>query len=218
MHSSVSVDGAATGFEPDLAQHYAALGELAVDASLIGSITMATGLAMQGDDRPPDPGPQADRPPEGREHLNRWFIVDSSGRLHGHLHELRSFPMLRDVVVLISAATPQKYVEYLTERHYAHFRSGDRHVDLAAALTWIGDTYGVRRVHVDSGPTLVGALLQRRLVDELSLLVHPLIVGHGGRRLFEEASSPQHLTLRGVARLESGVVHVRYAGASPASS
>lgn len=211
VHNSVSVDGAATGFAPDLGQHYAALGTLGVDASLIGSATMSSGLTLQGDDRPPDPGPSADRAPEGREQLNRWFVVDSSGRLQGHLHELRAFPMLRDVVVLISATTPAAYVDYLTERQYDHYRSGAEHIDLGAALRWMHEQYGVRRVHVDSGPTLVGALLERELVDELSLLVHPLVVGSSGRRLFDDVSGDaRELALRSSERSEEGLVHLRY--------
>lgn len=215
VHNSVSVDGSVTGFEPDLGQHYAAVGPLDVDANLIGSITMATGLDADTGEPEPDPGPDSDRPPRGREGLNRWFVVDSSARLHGRLHQLRAFPFLRDVVMLISDATPPVYVDYLTERRYDHFRCGEDRVDLPAALRWMAERYGVRRVSVDSGPILVTALLAQDLVDELSLLVHPLIAGAAGRRMFDGLEDRHDLRLLSAAGGEAGVVHLRYSVTRP---
>ena len=49
-------------------------------------------------------------------------------------------------------------------------------VDLAASLTVLGDL-GVERLMVEGGATLVAALLEARLVDELQLAVAPLVFG-----------------------------------------
>ena len=45
-----------------------------------------------------------------------------------------------------------------------------------------------RNVRVDSGGALNGALLRAGLVDEVSLLVHPRIVGGDGPRWYGNAS------------------------------
>lgn len=55
-------------------------------------------------------------------------------------------------------------------------------------------------------------LLDNGLLDELSLLVHPIAVG-SGRRLFEEAAT-YPLELLSSATLGTGVLHLRYAPAS----
>ena len=42
-----------------------------------------------------------------------------------------------------------------------------------------------RDISISGSPTLVRSLLRDRLIDELRLMVHPVVVG-GGKRLFEE--------------------------------
>jgi 2,5-diamino-6-(ribosylamino)-4(3H)-pyrimidinone 5'-phosphate reductase len=210
VHNSVSADGATTGFLPHLGQHYNVVSELGTQARLVGSVTMKSGLDHASAPPAADPGPDADRPPTGRDDLPWWFVVDSHGLLQGRLHELRAFPGLRDVVVLVSATTPDEYVAYLSERRYQYFRAGAEHVMLAEALPWIGDTFAVNRIVVDSGPILTRIMFDHDLVDELSLLVHPTVIGDAGRRVLEGAQRKHRLDLLSVQRLEYGVVHLHY--------
>jgi 2,5-diamino-6-(ribosylamino)-4(3H)-pyrimidinone 5'-phosphate reductase len=58
-------------------------------------------------------------------------------------------------------------------------KDGPGHVDLPAALEALGTLPGVEVIRVDSGGALTGALLNDRLVDEVSLLIHPVWVGAG---------------------------------------
>ena len=53
---------------------------------------------------------------------------------------------------------------------------GDDRVDLAASLSVLADL-GIERLMVEGGSTLVAALLEARLVDELQLAVAPLLFG-----------------------------------------
>jgi dihydrofolate reductase len=64
---------------------------------------------------------------------------------------------------------------------------------------------------ITGSPTLVRSLLREGLLDELHLLVHPIVVG-SGKRLFDDG--PQvPLRLTGSRTLGSGVVYVTYQGA-----
>ncbi len=56
-------------------------------------------------------------------------------------------------------------------------------------------------------------LLANGLLDELALLVHPIAVGSGRQRLFEDAGT-YPLRLLSSATLDTGVLHLRYAPAS----
>ena len=58
-----------------------------------------------------------------------------------------------------------------------------RHVDLPALLSELGRR-GVNELHVEAGPHLAGALLERGLVDELLLYLAPCLIGDTGRGLF----------------------------------
>jgi dihydrofolate reductase len=62
---------------------------------------------------------------------------------------------------------------------------------------------------------LANALLRHGLVDELRLLVHPVVFGKG-RRLFEEGMDTNNLKLSGTTTFATGVVALHYEPA-PAS-
>jgi diaminohydroxyphosphoribosylaminopyrimidine deaminase/5-amino-6-(5-phosphoribosylamino)uracil reductase len=56
--------------------------------------------------------------------------------------------------------------------------SGARQVDLAAAMDWLAGQQ-VNELHVEAGATLLGTLLQARLVDELLVYMAPIWLGQG---------------------------------------
>ena len=68
-------------------------------------------------------------------------------------------------------------------------------------------------IAMSGSATTVRWLLANGLLDELALLVHPIAVG-SGQRLFEDTPT-QPLTLLHSQTLDSGVLHLRYAPASP---
>jgi riboflavin biosynthesis pyrimidine reductase len=61
-----------------------------------------------------------------------------------------------------------------------------------------------------AGPTLAAQFVQRGLVDEYRLVVHPVIVG-GGLPFFPDLERPTGLRLTDTRRFESGAVYLRYA-------
>jgi dihydrofolate reductase len=84
-----------------------------------------------------------------------------------------------------------------------------------------GDVAAVQRVKdsvdgdigMSGSATTVRWLLANGLLDELALLVHPIVVGHG-QRLYESADTAP-LALVHQSTLPTGVLHLRYAPATP---
>jgi dihydrofolate reductase len=68
-------------------------------------------------------------------------------------------------------------------------------------------------IAMSGSPTTVRWLLREGLVDELNLLLHPIVVGGGLARLFppDEPSIP--LQLRGAQTFKTGVLNLSYAPA-----
>jgi dihydrofolate reductase len=66
-----------------------------------------------------------------------------------------------------------------------------------------------RNIQVMGSATLVRFLLREGLLDELALLVHPIVVG-GGKRLFEDLTFGAALALAESRALGSGVVALSY--------
>jgi dihydrofolate reductase len=66
-----------------------------------------------------------------------------------------------------------------------------------------------KNIAITGSVTLVDYLLQEDLLDELGLMVHPIVVG-SGRRIFEEWGDPKGLTLIDSKTFSTGVVYLTY--------
>lgn len=86
--------------------------------------------------------------------------------------------------------------------------SGDVAAELAKLKT------GTRLGTTGSG-TLVRWMLEQGLVDELHLLVHPIVVGHGKKLFGDGATVP--LKLISSTTFDTGVLHLVYAKADTAA-
>lgn len=73
---------------------------------------------------------------------------------------------------------------------------------------------GGRNLVVSGSSTLTSVLLEHGLVDELVLLVNPVLLGKG-KRLFAEGTSPRSLVPEEQRVLPSGIVINRYKVAGP---
>ncbi|MCK9307395.1 MAG: dihydrofolate reductase family protein [Methanoculleus sp.] len=211
IHNSVSLDHAVTGFEVDLGLHYGALLALEPGAVLAGSTTAKTGIELFMDISEPETEADRHRPemqPDDRRPL--CVIVDSRGVLKDLLHFYRKMEHTKDVVVLVSEATPEDYLDYLREREYPFIQCGAERVDLRGALRELGERFGITRVVSDSGPDLNNVLIRERIADTISLIVHPVIAGEG-KKLFDHVGGRVALEIQKAVPMEQGTVHLVYA-------
>ena len=81
--------------------------------------------------------------------------------------------------------------------------------DVTAELTKLKQQPG-KNINVGASGTLVRFLLEQGLLDELNLLVHPVVVGTG-KHLFEGGKAQVPLTLLESRSHGNGVVALRYA-------
>lgn len=181
VHNSISLDGSLLGFATDMAAHYRIARGFKAGIHLVGSSTALKGLRTFSP-KPPREEEKDLAPPKAKAKLPLWVIPDSSGRLKGKLHVLRRSGLCRDIVILTTHSTPNSYLRYLTERNYDWHYMGKRPIDYSHAFEVLAREYRTRTILTDAGKTLNGILLNSGLVNEISLLVHPVIAG--GRRLF----------------------------------
>ena len=66
-----------------------------------------------------------------------------------------------------------------------------------------------KNIGITGSATLVRSLLRDDLLDELGLMVHPVVVG-SGKRLFEEGGAPKGLKLVDSKTFSTGVVYLTY--------
>ncbi len=72
-----------------------------------------------------------------------------------------------------------------------------------------------KNIGVAGSPTLVRSMLQDDLLDELVLMVHPVVVG-SGKRLFKDGGNLKRLKLVDAKTTKSGVAFLTYQPARPA--
>jgi len=117
----------------------------------------------------------------------------------------------KDAIVLVSQKTPEAYINYLKERNYDFIRTGSDRVNIRQALEIANERYGFELVVSDSGGVLNSILLEHGLVDEISLILTPEIVGKNGTNLFRTlGKSGIRLELLRNEIVEKQCVHLVY--------
>lgn len=185
IHNSISLDGSLTGFMPDMGLHYKIAGDYKPDAHLIGADTVISGNEMFGNGLP-DELPSDFEIPVRDPSLPWWIITDSRARLKGMLHTCRRFEYCRDVILIVTGSTPADYIEHLKERNYRYISVGKGKIDLLSALKTLKEKFGISKILTDTGRSLGNTLLNLGIVDEISLLIHPVIVGEKCYPIFSE--------------------------------
>jgi 2,5-diamino-6-(ribosylamino)-4(3H)-pyrimidinone 5'-phosphate reductase len=142
-------------------------------------------------------------------------VPDSRGKVK-HWGALLSAPYWSGGLALCTKVTPKRHLEYLDEAGVESLMIGDDRVDLHGALECLSHRYGTKTVRVDSGGTLNGVLLRNGLVDEVSVLISPYLVGGvTPNTLFRAADLTDvadviGLQLIGLEQLRDEVVWLRY--------
>ena len=183
LHNSVSLDGRVSGFEVDLSSHYAIAEAFKPDAVMVGSKTLKQLEAKHALDSGPF---KYKAHPTNRPKL---LVIDRYWRLSCWKWWANQPDYYSEVLV---AVHPQSdgYKRFLddVEVPWVEFRHFKDYFEKLYAM-------GHRTVQVDSGGELNHALLSRRLVDEISLLIHPEIVGRGYTALLSGGLSAKGIKL-----------------------
>jgi 2,5-diamino-6-(ribosylamino)-4(3H)-pyrimidinone 5'-phosphate reductase len=188
---AVSLDGVTSGFDVDLARFYALATLWQEDVTLIDADTV---LAQEhAVISAPRRGSRAEGP--------LLAVVDERARVRSW-DSLRELGYWSGVLALYADQTPARPPDATTPE----LITGYDQVDLAEALDILGRR-GVRTVRVDSPGALLRACLALDLIDELALLVHPVLTGSG-----ERWYDTRHLNLRhvGTEVFKDGVLWTRY--------
>jgi 2,5-diamino-6-(ribosylamino)-4(3H)-pyrimidinone 5'-phosphate reductase len=173
IHNAISLDGRTDGFKPQTGLFYKLAARWKEDATLAGCDTLLKVPQSIPDETEVNLIPFRITPDDRRPIL---VVPDSRGRLRTW-HYWREQPYWKDCIALCSKTTPNDYLEYLSLRSIKYIVAGQDHVDFSMALKQLHSDYGINVMRVDSGGTLNSVLLKANLVDEVSLLIHPHIVG-----------------------------------------
>lgn len=119
------------------------------------------------------------------------------------------------VVEVLSEQVSDDYLAYLQSIGVSYLFAGQQEIDLAATLDLLSRELGVKKLIVEGGAHVCGAFINAGLVDEVSVLILPLVDGRPGHPSSFEIDGdawrqPAYLTLQSVEKTEQGAVWLRY--------
>ena len=165
-------------------------------------------------------GQRLSRQGRGQTEVPGLALVTNSGRLDRNMAVFRETEVAPLVLTCTTSVAPtrDRLAGVLGADDVVDCSSTDPdRVDLAAALAVLG-ARGHRRVLTEGGPTLLGSLVERGLLDELCLTVAPYLVAGRAPRI--AATSGQAQTSMRCAHLlsdQAGYFYTRYVRTEPAA-
>lgn len=182
------------------------------DAWLIGRVTMAEMSKA---------GPHATTPYSAvarpyhfaTRNPGRYAIaLDPSGKLHFAKAEING----DHVVVLLGRDVPDSHLAELAGDGVSYIVAEAADIDLAATLDMLGLKLGIHRLLLEGGATINGAFFAAGLVDELSLVLAPIMEVRVGVQSFVEfgeigLAGKVQFSQQSCEKLAFGLVHLRYA-------
>jgi riboflavin biosynthesis pyrimidine reductase len=138
------------------------------------------------------------------------FAIDPSGRLAWETNDIDG----DHVVAILSERVSDEYLAFLRARGVSYVLAGTREVDLPLAMAKISGRFGVTTLMLEGGGRINGGMLAAGLIDEVSVLVAPVVDGRVGTpTLFDldgEGAAPRRLVLEHVEQRPDGVLRLRY--------
>ena len=119
------------------------------------------------------------------------------------------------IVEVLTEQVPDDYLAYLQSIGVSYVFGGKSEIDLASVVDTLASELGVKKLIVEGGSHVSGAFVNAGLVDEVSVLILPLVDGRSEHpSSFEVAmnkwQAPAYLTLASVEKTEHDGVWLRY--------
>jgi 2,5-diamino-6-(ribosylamino)-4(3H)-pyrimidinone 5'-phosphate reductase len=210
IHSLISLDGSVKNMPIEMEMYYSIAISYSADIGIVGSTTVKEAHTDIPKEMPSDFKRRELMKKDKRPY---WLILDSKGTCQNLLHLYRRMEYIKDIIVAVSENTPASYLDYLKERDYEVIICGKDKVDLKGLMQILYKKYNSRKVITDSGGALNCALLEEGLVDELSILLSPIIVGNEQSvPLFRTLDIKKNINLEllETKTMEKGHVHLKY--------
>jgi riboflavin biosynthesis pyrimidine reductase len=119
------------------------------------------------------------------------------------------------IVEVVSEAVSDDYLAYLQSIGVSYIFGGKTEIDLKRVVAILANELGLKRLIIEGGPTVSGSFVNAGLVDEVSVLVLPLVDGRGTHPAsfeipVETWKAPTYLSLTSAEVQDGGAVWLRY--------
>lgn len=91
------------------------------------------------------------------------------------------------IIEVLSEEVDERYLGYLEAMRIPYLFAGEHRIDVETALYKLKKVIGCNTLLLEGGSSINGAFERAGMIDELSLVVAPLVAGEDGKPLFADA-------------------------------
>lgn len=113
------------------------------------------------------------------------------------------------IIEVLTEKTDARYLGYLQSIGVSYIFAGKTDLNLAEALDKLNRYFSINRLLLEGGSIINSAFQKEKLIDEISIVIAPLIAGKDDKPLFFE-SSPESYSLTECKTYGNGVVRLIY--------
>ncbi len=113
------------------------------------------------------------------------------------------------IIEVLTEQVDNRYLAYLKSLNISYIFAGKTEIDINLALGKLNDIFGINTLLLEGGSILDGAFAEADAVDELSLVVSPVIADTEDKPLFMK-SKMSAFSLANVKQYDSGVMWLNY--------
>ena len=93
------------------------------------------------------------------------------------------------IIEIVCADADKAYLAYLRTIGVSYIIGGDTELDLKKVLGKLKSLFGIKTLLLEGGGTLNGSFQRADLIDEVSIILAPIVAGEGEKNLFEGGST-----------------------------
>lgn len=149
------------------------------------------------------------------EHNN--FVIDTKGKLRWKANTIKfsNVDKKLTLVIIVTQDSPIEYLNYLQKKKISYIFGGINKIDFTKLFKKIQKEFGIQRILLEGGGILNGSIMQENLIDEISLLLLPIVVNRVDAPSIFEGDVQRLLnikkySLQQVERIEDDVVWLKY--------
>ena len=191
--------------------------EYACDAVISGAVTAAEIYGCGRAEKLPETAERFSREDWQAAELDKYaVIIDGQGTLAWQSGTVQRRGSSMHVIVILQENVSNAYIAHLRRAGVSYIFAGKDSLDLPQAARKLNEQFGIRTMLLSGGGVVDWAFLQARLVDEISLVIPPVIDGGTGlASAFDDSSfapghSPVSARLADVQRIDGDAVWLRY--------
>lgn len=146
-----------------------------------------------------------------------FFGVDTKGVLRWDQNtiKLSNVDNPINLVIVVTKITPKSYLAYLQMKGISYIFAGDDKIDFSILFSKIRQMFNIETLILEGGAILNGNVIEYNFIDELSLILIPMVINDSkAPSLFENRNSSDKrlhdFKLVGIEKLENSCLWLKY--------